>query len=58
MSGPLIWVALFLGNAALLVLWVHYIIKVLVGECPHCGESRKSPVAGLLQSFRDGHTKA
>jgi hypothetical protein len=26
------------GNFALLLLWVHYIVKVLRGQCPHCGK--------------------
>ncbi len=29
---------LFLGNAALFYLWVHYILKALHGHCPHCGK--------------------
>lgn len=57
MSSSLVWVALFLGNAALFVIWVNYIIKVLIGECPHCGEARKSPIVGLLNTFRNGQTK-
>lgn len=38
MSASLMWTSLFVGNVALLVLWVHYIIKVLRGQCPHCGK--------------------
>lgn len=29
---------LFLGNAALFYMWAHYVIRVLKGECPHCGK--------------------
>ncbi len=42
MNGYLLWVALFLGNVALLVLWVHFIVKVLFGKCPHCNKQRTS----------------
>ena len=34
----MLWTMLFLGNVALLWMWVNYIIKVLKGECPHCGK--------------------
>ena len=37
MSVSLLWMFLFLGNVALLWLWVNYVIKVLKGQCPHCG---------------------
>ncbi len=37
MSGALLWVLLFLGNVALLWLWVNYVMKALRGQCPHCG---------------------
>ncbi len=37
-AGSMLWTMLFLGNVALLWLWVNYIIKVLKGECPHCGK--------------------
>lgn len=37
MSMTLLWTFLFLGNVALLWLWVKYVIKVLKGQCPHCG---------------------
>ena len=49
MDGLYIWMLLFLGNAALMVLWLHYIVRVFLGRCPHCGES---PVAkGLCTLF-------
>jgi hypothetical protein len=38
MSGSLLYSVLLLGNIALLWLWINYIIKVLRGECPHCGK--------------------
>jgi hypothetical protein len=38
MSASLMWTSLFIGNFALLLLWVHYIIKMLKGQCPHCGK--------------------
>lgn len=38
MSASLVLTSLFVGNVALLVLWVHYIVKVLRGRCPHCGK--------------------
>jgi hypothetical protein len=38
MSASLMWTSLLLGNFALLMLWVHYIVKVLKGQCPHCGK--------------------
>ena len=38
MAASLLWTLLFLGNVALMFLWVHYIIKVLRGQCPHCGK--------------------
>ena len=38
MSESLQLTLLFVGNFALLLLWVHYILKVLKGECPHCGK--------------------
>ncbi len=37
MGIPILWTLLFLGNVALLWLWVNYVIKVLRGQCPHCG---------------------
>ena len=37
MSGSFLWALLFVGNAALLWLWVNYVVKVLIGRCPHCG---------------------
>lgn len=37
MGFPMLWILLFLGNVALLWLWVNYVIKVLRGQCPHCG---------------------
>lgn len=37
MSGSFLWVMLFVGNVALLLLWAHYIIKFVRGRCPHCG---------------------
>ena len=51
MNGYLIWVVLFAANVALLVLWVHYIIRVLFGKCPHCGERRKPSVFQYLASI-------
>jgi hypothetical protein len=38
MSISLVWTSLLIGNFALLLLWVHYIVKVLRGQCPHCGK--------------------
>ena len=38
MSASLMWASLLIGNFALLLLWVHYIVKVLRGQCPHCGK--------------------
>ncbi len=38
MGSWLLWTLLFLGNAALFWLWISYSIKVLRGECPHCGK--------------------
>lgn len=38
MSVSLLYSVLLLGNIALLWLWINYIIKVLRGECPHCGK--------------------
>ncbi len=38
MSNTLVLTVLFLGNVALLWLWVNYVIKVLKGQCPHCGK--------------------
>ncbi len=40
MDSLFIWTLLFLGNVALMVLWLHYVIRVFIGRCPHCGESR------------------
>jgi hypothetical protein len=37
MGIPMLWTLLFLGNVALLWLWVDYVIEVLKGQCPHCG---------------------
>ncbi len=38
MSNGLFLTILFLGNVALFWLWVNYVIKVLRGQCPHCGK--------------------
>jgi hypothetical protein len=37
MTGSILWVLLFAGNVALLVLWANYIVKLVKGRCPHCG---------------------
>ena len=37
MTATLLWIALFLGNVALFFVWINYIVKVLKGQCPHCG---------------------
>ncbi len=37
MNGGFLWALLFVGNVGLLLLWVNYIVKVLIGRCPHCG---------------------
>jgi len=37
MSASFLWTLLFIGNVGLLWLWANYIIKVLRGQCPHCG---------------------
>jgi hypothetical protein len=37
MSASLLWTALFVGNVALFFVWINYIVKVLRGQCPHCG---------------------
>lgn len=37
MGASILWTLLFLGNVALLWLWVNCVIKVLRGQCPHCG---------------------
>ena len=42
MDSLFIWTLLFLGNAALMVLWLHYVVRVFFGRCPHCGESRSA----------------
>jgi hypothetical protein len=55
MDGPFIWMLLFLGNAALMVLWLHYIVRVFFGRCPHCGES---PAAKGLRTLFSRSTKA
>lgn len=52
MDSYLLLVLLFVGNAALLFLWVHYIIRVLFGQCPHCGETRVRSVFQYLASLR------
>ncbi len=38
MSNSILYIVLFLGNVALLWLWLNYVIKVLRGHCPHCGK--------------------
>ncbi len=38
MTESVLWTLLFVGNVALCMLWVNYIIKVLRGQCPHCGK--------------------
>lgn len=38
MGASAVYTLLFVGNAALFFLWVHYILKALRGECPHCGK--------------------
>ena len=38
MAESLLLTLLFVGNVALLFLWANYIIKVLRGQCPHCGK--------------------
>ena len=38
MNPSVLYTMLFLGNAALFVLWVHYILKAVRGQCPHCGK--------------------
>ena len=38
MGASILYTALFLGNVALLWLWVNYILKALNGDCPHCGK--------------------
>lgn len=38
MGDSLLLTLLFVGNVALLFLWANYIIKVLKGQCPHCGK--------------------
>jgi len=37
-SSSLLWLILLLGNVVLFWLWINYIIKVLRGQCPHCGK--------------------
>ena len=37
MGASLLWTLLFLGNVFLFWLWVNYILKVVKGQCPHCG---------------------
>ena len=37
MASSLLWTLLFLGNVALFWLWANYVIKVVKGQCPHCG---------------------
>jgi hypothetical protein len=37
MGASLLLTLLFLGNVVLFWLWVSYIIKVVKGQCPHCG---------------------
>lgn len=38
MGESILYTLLFVGNVALLFLWANYIIKVLKGQCPHCGK--------------------
>ena len=39
MSGTFyLWALLFVGNAALCYTWLHCCVKVLRGQCPHCGK--------------------
>jgi hypothetical protein len=38
MAESLLLTALFIGNVVLLLLWSNYILKVLRGQCPHCGK--------------------
>ena len=38
MNAWVYWALLFAGNAVLLWLWVNYVVKVLIGRCPHCGK--------------------
>ena len=38
MGDSLLLTLLFVGNVALLFVWANYIIKVLKGQCPHCGK--------------------
>ena len=37
MSTSLLLTWLFVGNVALFFIWVHFIVKMLKGQCPHCG---------------------
>lgn len=53
MSTYPIWVLLFLGNVALMFLWVHYIIRVLLGQCPNCGKERKAPLLSFIGSLKN-----
>ena len=45
------WTFLFLGNVALLWLWVNYVIKVFRGQCPHCGKQAKPEHATIGNSI-------
>ena len=38
MGSQMLYTLLFVGNAALFLLWSHYILKIVKGECPHCGK--------------------
>ena len=38
MAQSLLLTMLFVGNVVLLFLWTNYILKVLRGQCPHCGK--------------------
>ncbi len=62
MNGYLLWVALLLGNVAMLVLWVHYIVKALFGKCPHCDKQRTPSLfefhTSISNALRDGGKQA
>ena len=38
MGMSMLWTLLFLGNVALFWLWLSHGVKVLRGQCPHCGK--------------------
>lgn len=38
MTDTLLMTLLFVGNAVLFYLWASYVLKLVIGHCPHCGK--------------------